>query len=347
MIPTQISRSFASDNNAGIHPEVLMALSYANISHTHAYGDDPFTEHAMDLFKQQFGPQAETFWVLTGTGANVLGLKTLLNSYHAVICSQQAHLNVDECGAPEHSIGCKLLPHATPDGKITPAQIKASLKGRLDQHRVQPRVVSLTQPTELGTVYSLAELRAICDLAHAEGLYVQMDGARLSNAAVALDCDLRALTTDVGVDVLSLGGTKNGLMFGEAVVFLKSGLAHDFPYIRKQGLQLASKMRFLAAQFEAFFSDDLWRRNALHANQMAQLLAQEVRHLPQITITQTVQTNAIFATLPAAVIPQLQREFYFYVWDEDKNEVRWMTSFDTTETDIQLFVACLRRCLGQ
>lgn len=346
MIPEQISRGFASDNNAGIHPEVLLALSYANISHVRAYGDDPYTYLTATLFKEQFGTQAEAFLVLTGTGANVLSLKTLIKSHQAVICSQQSHLNVDECGAAESIIGCKLLPVATNDGKLTAAAIQTQLKGRCDQHRAQPRAISITQPTELGTVYTLAEVQALCEMAHAEGLWVHMDGARLSNAAVALNCELRHLTTDAGVDVLSLGGTKNGLMFGEAVVFLKPGLADDFLYIRKQGLQLASKMRFLAAQFEAFFTDNLWRKNAKHANHMAQYLAQEVHALPGVTLTQKIQTNAVFVTLPPEVIPLLQQHFYFYVWDEDRHEVRWMTSFDTTETDVQQLVACLKRCLN-
>ncbi len=337
-----IKRSFASDNNAGVHPEVIEAIRAANEGHVIAYGDDPFTERAVKLFKKHFGPDVAVYFVFGGTGANVLGLKAITKSHQAIICAETAHVNVDECGAPENFTGCKLLTVATPDGKLRVEQIKPLLHGIGVEHHVQPAVIAISQATEMGTVYTKDELKTLADFAHDHGMLLHVDGARLSNAAVSLNAVLKEITADVGVDVLSFGGTKNGMMYGEAVVFFDPKLAADFKYIRKQGMQLSSKMRFIAAQFEAMLSGNLWRRGPAHANRMAQLLASELAQLPQIKITQPVESNGVFAVIPSEHIPALQQKYFFYVWNEEISEVRLMASFDTTEKDIRDFVAFVR-----
>jgi len=335
-------RSFASDNNAGVHPEVIEAIRAANEGHVVAYGDDPFTERAVELFKKHFGGDVAVYFVFGGTGANVLGLKAITKSHQAIICAETAHVNVDECGAPENFTGCKLLTVSTPDGKLRVEQIKPLLHGIGVEHHVQPAVITISQATEMGTVYTKNELKTLADFAHDRGMLLHIDGARLSNAAVSLDASLKEITADVGVDVLSFGGTKNGMMYGEAVVFFDPKLAADFKYIRKQGMQLSSKMRFIAAQFEAMLSGNLWRRGPEHANRMAQLLAGELAKLPQIKITQPVEANGVFAVIPSEHIPALQQKYFFYVWNEEISEVRLMASFDTTEEDIRDFVAFVR-----
>ena len=336
------SRGFASDNNAGIHPVVLKAIEDANQGHVVGYGNDAYTLQAVESFKKLFGQSAEIFFVFGGTAANVLGLKACTQPYNAIICAQSAHINVNECGAIEQFGHCKLLLVPTADGKITVDQVKNHLHGIGDPHHVQPKVISITQPTELGTLYTPAEVKALGDFAHANGLLLHMDGARIANATVALGGNVRAFTVDAGVDVLSFGGTKNGMMGGEAIVFLNPALAHNFKFTRMQGMQLNSKMRFVAAQFNALLTDDLWLKNAAHANTMAWLLAEKVRTLPGVTLTQKVQTNAIFAHIPQQVIKLLQEKFFFYVWNEETAEVRWVTSFDTQEEDIAQFIGCLR-----
>ncbi len=330
-------RSFASDNNAGVHPEVIDAIKSANDGHVVAYGSDPITARAMELFQKHFGDVA-VFFVFGGTGANVLGLKAITNPHHAIFCADTAHVNVDECGAPEKFTGCKLITIATPDGKLRVEQIKPLLHGIGVEHHVQPRVITISQATEMGTVYTRDELRALADFAHDNGLLLHVDGARLANAAVALDASLKEITTDVGVDVLSFGGTKNGMMYGEAVVFFDKARAADFKYIRKQGMHLPSKMRFISAQFEALLAGDLWRRGATHANRMAQLLGTELAKVPKIKLTQPVESNGVFATIPKEFIPALQEKYFFYVWDEAISEVRLMASFDTSEDDIRDFI---------
>ena len=334
--------SFASDNNAGIHHEILAALTAANSGHVVAYGDDSYTKSALDKFKLTFGEKIDTYFVFGGTAANVIGLQTITRPYNAIICAETAHINVDECGAPEKFTGCKLLGIPTNDGKIRVEEIKAWLHGVGDQHHVQPRVVSISQSTEMGTVYTPREIAALADFAHQNGMLFHMDGARLSNAAVSLGVPLKTLTADAGVDILSFGGTKNGMMYGEALVFFEPALCENLKYSRKQGMQLASKMRFISAQFEALLSNDLWRRNAEHANRMARRLAQEVQKIPRVKITQKVEANAVFAIVPRECIPVLQKEYFFYVWNESTAEVRWMTSFDTTDGDIEEFVKLLR-----
>jgi threonine aldolase len=335
-------RGFASDNNAGVHPEIFKKMEEVNFGHVISYGDDPYTPQAIDIFKQYFGKDIDVYFVFNGTAANVLGINTLTQSYHAVICSDLAHLQVDECGAPEKYTGCKLLTVVSPDGKLTPEGIKTHLHGFGFEHHAQPKMVSITQSTEMGTVYSIEEIKKISDLAHQYGLYLHMDGARIGNAAVSLDCNFKELTIDAGVDVLSYGGTKNGMMFGEAVVFFEPALSRDFKYIRKQGMQLGSKMRFISAQFLALLEGDLWLRNAQHANRMAKYLEERVREISQIHITQPVESNAVFAILPREIIAELQKRFFFYIWNETTSEVRWMTSYDTTREDIDRFVGELK-----
>ncbi len=338
-------KSFASDNYAGIHPACLQAIIDANTNHVGAYGSDPYTQQAVELFKKHFGNNIQVYFVLTGTAANVLGLASVLKSYQAIICAQTAHINVDECGAPEQFLGSKLLTIPSADGKVTVADIQKLLIDRGDQHKVQPAIISITQATELGTLYTPQEIQEITTFAHTNNMLVHMDGARLCNAAAALNVSLAALTRDVGIDILSFGGTKNGMMLGEAVIFFNKEMGHDFKYIRKQGMQLVSKMRFIAAQFSALLSNDLWYSNATHANAMAQLLAKELAHIPEITITHPVQANAVFARLDKQLIAQLQEKYNFYIWDEATSQVRWMTSFDTTAEDIYEFVSYIKSLL--
>ena len=336
-------RSFASDNNAGVHPEIIKAIKAANDGHVIAYGGDPVTARATRLFQKHFGRDIAVYFVFGGTGANVLGLKAITNSYHAVICADTAHVHFDECGAPEKFTGCKLLLLPTPDGKLRVEQIKPLLHGIGVEHHVQPHVISISQATEMGTVYTKKELRTLASFAHDNGMLLHVDGARIANAAVSLGVTLKEITADVGVDVLSFGGTKNGMMYGEAVIFFDQKVATDFKYIRKQGMHLPSKMRFISAQFEALLSRDLWRRNATHANQMAHILASELAKMSQIKITQPVESNGVFATIPKKHLAALQKKYFFYVWDEEISEVRLMASFDTTEEDIRDFVKFVRK----
>lgn len=340
---TKPKRSFASDNNAGVHPRVLEAIAAANEGHVVAYGDDPYTDAAVELFREHFGKAVEVFFVFGGTGANVLGLKAVTEPFHAIICADTAHINVDECGAPEKFTGCKLLSLPNKDGKITVDQMVQFLHAVGFEHHVQPRVISISQSTEMGTVYQPNELKKLSEFAHKNGMLLHMDGARIANAAASLKANLSNITRDVGVDVLSFGGAKNGMMYGEAVVFFDRGLAKNFKYTRKQGTHLPSKMRFISAQFSALLSDDLWRENAVHANRMAKLLAQELRRIPLIEITQKVESNGVFARLPKKYVAMLQKHYFFYVWNEQTSEVRFMTSFDTTEQDISDFVALIRQ----
>lgn len=337
------SRSFASDNNAGVHPEMIDAITAANQGHVVAYGDDPFTERAVKVFQKHFGRDIAVYFVFGGTGANVLGLKAATKSYNAVICAETAHINVDECGAPEKFTGCKLLSVSTPDGKVKVEQIKHFLHGVGFEHHVQPRVISVSQATEMGTVYTRSELKTLAEFAHRNNMLLHMDGARISNAAVSLNASFKDITQDVGVDVMSFGGAKNGMMYGEAVVFFDKKMAADFKYIRKQGMHLPSKMRFISAQFEALLSGDLWKRSATHANRMAIILATELEKVPQIKLTQPVEANGVFATVPSKYIPILQKKYFFYVWNEEINEIRLMTSFDTTEDDIAQFVELVKK----
>ncbi len=331
-------RTFGSDNFSGLHPDVLDALARVNVGHVTSYGDDPITESACALIRQHFGDHAQAFFTFNGTGANVVGLQSLVHPWEAVICSSTAHVYVDECAAPERFTGGKLVPLAPRDGKLAPELIEPAMVGIGDEHRVQPRVVSITQSTEVGTCYSMEEIGELADWAHARGLWLHLDGARLSNAAVSLGVGLDAFGA-AGVDVLSFGGTKNGALAAEAVISFLPNASDHLRYIRKQSMQLASKMRFVAAQFVALLSDDLWRRNASHANAMALRLAEGARSIPGVEIVYPVEANGVFASLPHAVVERVQREFPFYVWDAaagspDRETVRWMASFDTTSEDV-------------
>ena len=341
-----MKRGFGSDNHSGISPEVLKAIADANVDHALAYGDDEYCARVEQMFKQHFGNQAVVSFVFNGTGANTMAIDAMVRSHEAVVCAETAHVNVDECGAPQRIVGCRLLTVDTPNGKLTPELVKTRLHGFGFEHHSQPKAITITQSTELGTLYTIDEIKALADLAHDYNMYLHVDGARLANAAVALNCTFKEMTTDAGVDVVSFGGTKNGLMIGESVVFLNPELAKDYKYRRKQGLQLCSKMRFLAVQFEAYFNDDLWRRNAEHSNRMAQLLYNEVKGIPQVQVMYPVQVNGVFVKLPRKVWSELQKQYFFYDWDLDNDVVRWMCSFDTTEEDIRNFVKALKQLIS-
>ncbi len=339
------SRSFASDNNAGVHPEVLKVLGAVNQGHVVGYGDDPYTDEAVRLLKRHFGDGIGAFFVFNGTAANCLSLKAVTRSYDAIICPEAAHIYNDECGAPEKFTGCKLIPISTKDGKLTVDMVRRACHGVGDQHHVQPRVISITQATEVGTVYRPEEIRALARFAHERGMLLHVDGARIANAAAFLGMSLREATRDLDVDILSLGATKNGGLGAEAVLFFDPAQTHDFKFYRKQGMQLASKMRFLSAQFTALFKDDLWLRNARHANRMAQMLKREVSNIPQVKIVYRTEANGVFATIPRRAIARLQKRYFFYVWDEEQSVVRWMCSWDTTEADVKHFAEYVRRIL--
>ncbi len=340
-----MKRGFGSDNHSGVSPEIIEAINNANHDHALAYGDDEWTERLNHLFQDTFGPNARPYLVFNGTGANVLNIDAMCRSHHAVICAETAHINVDECGAPQRIVGCKLLTVDTPDGKLSPSLVQKQMHGFGFEHHSQPRAISITQSTELGTLYSIDEIKALADMAHHHNMYLHMDGARLANAAVALGCTMRAMTSDAGVDCLSFGGTKNGMLMGEAAVLLNPELDIDIKYRRKQMGQLCSKMRFMAAQFEAYLTSGVWKRNAAHSNHMAQLLYNELRNVDGIKIMYPVQVNSVFAQLPRQVWQALQKEYFFYDWDEDMDVVRWMCSFDTTEDDVHQFVAALKRLM--
>jgi len=340
-----MKKGFASDNNSGVHSTIFKAMEAANTGHVVGYGDDPFTQKAIKVFKDKFGENTEVFFVFNGTGANVLSLSTVTQSFNSVICAETAHIQEDECGAPEKFTGCKLLPVEPVIGKLTPETIQHHLTGFDFEHHSQPRVISISQVTEMGTVYQPKEIKALADLAHANKMLLHMDGARIANAAISLNMDFKEFTVDCGVDILSFGGTKNGMMMGEAVLFFNRELTLNTKYIRKQSMQLYSKMRFVGAQFLAYFENDLWKETATHANKMAKLLETKVAKIPEIKITQPVHANGIFAIVPREIIEPLQKRFFFYIWDDTKPEVRWMTSFDTTEEEIVEFVALIKELL--
>ena len=331
-----------SDNWAPAHPAVLAAVAAANEGSAPAYGSDPWTQRAIDRFRDVFGNDVAVFPVFNGTAANVLCLETLLRPHEAVICAETAHIATDECGAPERHLGSKLLGVATPDGKLTPELAATRLRGLGDEHHAQPRVVSVSQSSELGTVYSAEEIRALAIWAHRNDLYLHVDGARIANAAATLGLGLREATRDLGVDALSFGGTKNGALGAEAVVLFRPGLAARLPFQRKQAMQLASKLRYAGAQLTALLDGDLWLANARQANAMARRLADGVTGLPGLEIVVPTEANAVFVRLPAAAIPRLQRHAFFYVWDETTGICRWMTAWNTAAEDVDWFVARVR-----
>ncbi len=341
-------KSFASDNWSGVCPEIMEALLQANAGHVEAYGEnnDPFTRRAELKFREIFGDAARVFFVYNGTAANVLGTSHLLRPFQALVSAKSAHMNEDECGAPEKFGGIKILEIETEDGKIVPEQVEPFLHSIGFQHHVQPKVISISEVTEKGTVYHPDEIKALADFAHAHNMLLHMDGARISNAAVSLGVDFRRLTVDAGVDVLSFGGTKNGMMFGEAVVFFNEQLANDFQYTRKQGMQLHSKMRYISAQFERYLTDGLWKKNAANANRMARYLAKRLSGFASLKITRSVDANGVFVVVPEEIVPALQEAYFFHIWDETTSEVRLMCSWDTTEADIDGFIKVLAHLLS-
>lgn len=337
-----MKRGFGSDNHAGIHPRILEAIISANTEHAPSYGTDDWTEKANAEFKKHFGPEAQVYFVFNGTAANVTALKAMTKSYQAVLCSDVAHIHVDECGAPEHMAGCKLIALPSVNGKLRIEELEKAFIRRGDQHYSQSQVLSITQPTEFGTTYSVEELKALIGWAKSKGLYVHIDGARLSNAAFFLKKTFKEITTDLGVDVVSFGGTKNGLMMGEAVILLNKSLAQDFKYIRKQCAQLPSKSRFIACQFEAYLKDNLWRDIAEHSYKMALRLYESCQGIANLALREVPQSNAVFATIPKEWVKKLRDEYFFYVWDENTFECRWMTSWDTQAADVDGFAQLLK-----
>jgi threonine aldolase len=343
MVNFKVSKGFASDNNAGVHPEVLKTIESVNAGHVVGYGDDIYTEHAVSLFKTNLGSSCDIFFVFNGTAANVLGLSGVTRSWNSIITAFSAHIEQDECGAPEKFTGCKVLTVDTSDGKITAGMLEKHMHGYDFEHHSQPKVISLTQATEMGTVYTPEEIGKIADFAHKHEMLLHIDGARIANAAVSLDLPFKSFITDKGVDVLSFGGTKNGMMFGEAVCFLKSGLSQNFKYIRKQSMQLASKMRFISAQYIAYFQNDLWKKCASHSNYMARLLSEKIQGISELRITQPVQSNGVFVIIPYTVAENVRKQYFFYPWNEKTSEYRLMTSWDTTEEDIENFVVLMKK----
>jgi threonine aldolase len=339
-------RAFASDNWAGVHPDVLASIGEANVGHAASYGNDEWTTEAVAKVRALVGKDCDVFFLFSGTAANVLGLQSMVRSHQAVICAETAHVHTSEAGAAEKHIGCKLIPLSSPDGKIAAADIPKQLGYLGNEHHVQPKAVTVTQSTEYGTVYSLAELKEIAKVTHENGMYLHMDGARIFNAAAKLGCSLEETTRGVGVDVLSFGGTKNGLIAGEALVFFNRSFAEHFEFRRMQGMQLASKMRFVAAQYIALLSNDLWKKNAEHANRMAKMLSDGLCGLPGVSITQKVQSNSVFAILPGEVIPAVQKAFDFHIWNKSLDEVRLVTSWDTGENDVREFCSVLAAAVG-
>jgi len=338
-------KAFASDNYSGIHPEILQAIEQANTRHDVAYGNDKLTKQANDLFESLFG-SVKVLYAFNGTGANVIALKCCALPFQSIICAEVAHIHVDECGAPVQAIGCSLLPLQTLNGKLTPEIIRPALKVKGNVHHSQPKVISISQSTELGTVYSLQELKTLCDFAHENDMYVHLDGARISNAVVSLGVDLKTATVDCGIDIMSFGGTKNGMLLGEAVLIFNDKLKKHADFYQKQSAQLFSKNRFIAAQFIALLRDKLWEKMAKHANNMARLLADEVSQLPEVNITRPVDANAVFAIIPKRAITALQEIYPFYIWDETTLELRWMCSFDTEPEDVTNFANALKHIIA-
>lgn len=342
---TLYPKSFASDNHAGVHPAILDAISAANEGDAPAYGGDAATAVFERQIKDEFGDGAEGFAVLNGAGANMVGLALMLGRYDGIICADTAHIATHEAGAAERLLGVKLITVPTADGKLRPGDITTRLGGIGNPHESQPKVVSISQVTELGTCYSPDEIAALAETAHEAGLFLHVDGARLANAAAHLSCPLRAITTDTGVDVFSLGGTKNGALAAEAVVVLEPSLSRGVPFLRRQSLQLASKMRFISAQLSALLTDELWRSNAAHANAMATRLAEGTAGLPGVELAYPVESNAVFAALPEKATKALQERYLFHVWDEQTGVVRWMTAFNTTPQQVDDFIRDIKSAL--
>lgn len=334
-------RSFASDNNSGVHPLVMQALINANDGHAVGYGDDEWTSKAVLKLKEIFGNEASSFFVFNGTGANSVALQAVTRPFNSILCAETAHINVDECGAPGRMTGCSIVTIPTEDGKLTPELIKPHLHNFGVCHHSQPKAVYISQVSELGTIYTVEEVKAISELLHSYNMYLHMDGARLANACAYLNCSMKEITVDAGVDILSFGGTKNGMMMGEAVISFRPEVTENLAYIRKQSAQLASKLRYMSAQFLPYLENNLWLENALHANKCALKLAEAMSKFDEIKFTQKIESNQLFFILPADVLAKLQEKYFFYVWNDARNEARLVTSWDTTDEDIDSFIATL------
>lgn len=343
MLDYEIKNGFGSDNHSGVHPQIMQAIVDCNHGHLPSYGTDPICKKAHELFEKIFETDLASYFVFNGTASNTLALKAMTSGFHSVFCSDVAHINVDECGAPEAIAHCKLIPLPSKHGKISLSQVEEKLQRLGDQHSAQPKVISLTQPTELGTLYSMNEIKEFCDFAHRKGLYVHIDGARAANAVVSANLSFAEMFSQTGVDVLSLGGTKNGFLFGEAVLFFDRSLASHFKYIRKQGLNLPSKSRFIAAQFVEYFKSDLWRQISEQSNKMASELEQLIKDIPGVEITHPVQSNSVFAKIPRPWVKKVRKDYFFYVWDEKTFETRLMCSFDTSFDDLQGLASALKQ----
>ena len=330
--------SFGSDNHSGVHPNIMQAIIEANHGYAPAYGDDPLTRRALKELQELFGGDCEAWFVLTGTGANVIALQSFISSWQAVLCPASAHINVDECGALQKFTQAGIQAVDTADGKLKPELIEPKLQGNRDQHHSQIRMISISQGTEYGSLYTADEIRELADFAHSHEMYLHIDGARLANAAAALDCSLANITKEAGADIISFGGTKNGLLFGEAIVSFRPELTQAMKYYRKQATQLYSKMRFISAQFLAYLQDDLWKSNALHANRMCKYLEEQLAKKSEVTITMPAAVNAMFCILPREITPRLMEKYHFYLWDESRNEVRLMCGFDAQAEDVDSFV---------
>ncbi|HXF29347.1 MAG TPA: aminotransferase class V-fold PLP-dependent enzyme [Chlamydiales bacterium] len=337
-------RLFGSDNFSGVHPQVMRAIEKANVGHVRAYGNDAYTQEAKALLLEQFGASSVLF-LFTGTGANVVGLQAILQSHQSVICPQIAHILTHECGAVENFIGCQLCPVTCQQGKLLPSHIEPYLEAIGDVRHTQPKVISISQATEMGTVYSVKEIKALSQKAHKHGMFLHMDGARLANAAVAESVSFEAMTAECGVDVLSFSGTKNGMMVGEALLFFGKLAEKSAPFIQKQAMQMGSKMRFLSAQFTALFENDLWKKNALQSNQMAKLFERELKKIKEVEIVEPVETNALFVKMPKKAMLQLQKESYFGIWNKQESIARFMTTWDTEESDVHGFIQLLKKSL--
>lgn len=339
-------RSFASDNNSGVHPLVMEAIAKANDNHAVGYGDDPWTAAATDKIRAVFGPSADPFFVFNGTGANSVALQAVTRPFNSILCATTAHIYVDECGAPARMTGCAVTPIPTPDGKLTPELIRPYLCNFGVCHHSQPKAVYISQVSELGTVYTIEEVRALADLLHAYHMYLHMDGARLANACAHLNCTMKQVTVDAGVDILSFGGTKNGMMMGESVISFRPEISENLAFYRKQSAQLASKLRYLSAQFIPYLTDNLWLENALRANISAEKLADVLRQYPEIHFTQVVESNQLFFTIPEKPLKKLQEKYFFYMWNEANREARLVTSWDTSGEDIARFEQDLKEAFA-
>lgn len=338
-------KMFLSDNNSGVHPRILEAISNCNIGHEPSYGEDKYTEKANELFKEAFQADVDVYFVTNGTAANIVGLSGLLKPFEGVVCTDTAHINVDECGALERFGGNKILYVPNRDGKLDIDDIKGFLNSIGDEHQVQPKIISISQITELGTIYTIKEIKELADFAHANNMFLHVDGARISNGVIALNSSFKEMITDTGVDLLSFGGTKNGMMIGEAIVSFNKNLSMNFKYIRKQGMQLLSKMRFISAQFIPYLEENIWKENAINSNNMAKYLKEELEKFPDVKIKNESLGNILFVKIPKEWNKQIQEKFPVYITDEEENIIRLVTSFDTTKEDVKSFVNHIKKII--